>query len=423
LYSEIINGPADLARAQIQAKKAGILTSITESAPPNNENAASLYERWYANQKAIDDRTPFYAVPLRLKYKYTPAQIALIQKLVEEGSANDRLLTQAAWEKYLYLPPGPRSVSKYGQQLRSAARSLCTKSTLLALKGKYADAINLQRTGLLLVRHCEQQPGELAYMVSLAIQSVIDDELSEILCSSPPSEQNSQAVEQIASSGLALCSFKSAVQQEPALQHEDFLRICRDMNTGPVTDQQKGIYTEADKGFITGLYDAVAAREYGNATEALQSFNDPRPLREKVYMKFHNASDSFGMTFGGNEPDPITIFADSLDFEQLARKDDKLAARTAVLIAGAQVLAIKAKTGSYPATLPAGSVDPFTGKPLVYSQTATGFVLFSVGPPPDLPSLFDWFFPPAKDRRIQFTYPAPPLPAVPANELRTYGGA
>jgi hypothetical protein len=49
-------------------------------------------------------------------------------------------------------------------------------------------------------------------------------------------------------------------------------------------------------------------------------------------------------------------------------------------ILAAAILAEKAHAGQYPAALPTGFTDPFTGKPLGYRKEGAGFVVYSTGP-------------------------------------------
>jgi hypothetical protein len=65
---------------------------------------------------------------------------------------------------------------------------------------------------------------------------------------------------------------------------------------------------------------------------------------------------------------------------QLLKQDDVRHAHQEVLVAAAAVLSVKAKTGSFPASLPGSFRDPFSGGQMVYRHMTSGFLIYSVGP-------------------------------------------
>ena len=96
--------------------------------------------------------------------------------------------------------------------------------------------------------------------------------------------------------------------------------------------------------------------------------------------------------------------------------DNRTQAQEEVTLAGASLLAEKARTGAFPEVLPDGFPDPFTGQPLGYRREGdTGFVVYSVGP--------DGRFHggrPGEDEydpnHAWFRFPGPPLKPVPAED-------
>ena len=118
-----------------------------------------------------------------------------------------------------------------------------------------------------------------------------------------------------------------------------------------------------------------------------------------------------------NRTDPIEALSNlvspiaPIDFD---RQANQVAARRLVAAAGASVLAAKAQTGVFPASLPALFTDPFTRKPLGYRLEGAGFVVYSAGPG----GTFDGGKPGDKrdNRQSVFRYPLVPRSAASAGQ-------
>ena len=141
--------------------------------------------------------------------------------------------------------------------------------------------------------------------------------------------------------------------------------------------------------------------------------DQPPARRHAVYASVEAQSEG-----DAHRPDVLTfLFADDLVpvFTKIDLNDTRTRAREAVTLAAAAVLAAKAQTGAFSATLPPHFSDPFTDKPLGCRLEGAGFVLYSAGPT----GTFDGGEPGEKisAQESVFRYPAAPMP-IPADMLK-----
>jgi hypothetical protein len=401
IRQEIANGPADLAKAEALAQSAGILTSLPDDAPPDSLNAAPIYQEWYTAQKSKEYTSPMYLADMSLKYQYTQDQIAAAKAYTE--GPNDSLLMGAIQKPDLYYPPQRNLALKYGRPLRQATRLIRSKSVILAADRQTSDAIAMQANGFAIEGQVAQQKGQLAYLVVGAIRQLNVAGLQEILCNSEPDANNSQSVIKIISSAEDIFPLERVAREEPAV------------TIYAITLPKAPNYTAVDQTFFQNFCDACEARILFNAESAIKNLDLPREQRRQAFSSFPQSDPNWVKeSFGDISGNPIDFAAGAVNYGKLVYDDDSDEAKNQVLLAGASVLAVRAHTGSYPATLPGSFVDPFGGKQLVYRQTDNGFVVYSVGPSgkydgtPDK----DVYGPDAV-----FTYPAPPKVPVPQDWL------
>jgi hypothetical protein len=139
----------------------------------------------------------------------------------------------------------------------------------------------------------------------------------------------------------------------------------------------------------------------------------PPAARRAAFRRIDQANAAAKRRPGwANDPIHTLVGMMTLDAAVTGQRDDERRAHEAVLIAGAAVLAARARTGSFPARLPLRIADPFTdGKPLLYRREgATGCVVYSVGAAGHFdggkPGEHHW-----KTYDIAFRYPGPtPVP-------------
>ena len=96
---QIASGPADLARAREAAAKEGIpldAAALQKPLPPDDQNAAPLYQKLFQLLKDKPLHLPMYAQPLGTNYTYTPEQLAAVQKIYDSRPDVWDLVHQAA---------------------------------------------------------------------------------------------------------------------------------------------------------------------------------------------------------------------------------------------------------------------------------------------------------------------------------------
>jgi hypothetical protein len=112
--------------------------------------------------------------------------------------------------------------------------------------------------------------------------------------------------------------------------------------------------------------------------------------------------------------DPVTAFSRQALSNLVQQEELHVLSpvREAVLIAGAGVLADRARRGTFPDKIPERLTtlrDPFSGQPLKYRREDDGFVVYSVGPEGNFTG------PPPGERFVpgQAFFRYPPLPPEP----------
>jgi hypothetical protein len=299
---------------------------------------------------------------------------------------------------------------------REAAREIETKSTLLALKGDWLGAIEMQANGFLVEKHAAQQPGIIGNLIALSVAGITTSGIQSLLTHAQPDASLCEAAVAAISGNQSEISFKRALQTDPPVILANFDEMLSAIKVGRVTNEKINTFSPADKNFFEDVIDAEEATYLNSVCSAVEVADEPPVARRASLAELLISTRS---PYKQHPGDPIISSADE-GFDptelakNLAQKNDLLSAREQVLLAGAQVLAVKAKTGSFPAVLPGGFADPFTGKQLIYKLSGSGFVVYSVGPS----GHFDGSSPQGKGDDSAFTYPASlPVP-VPQDLLQ-----
>ena len=402
IKAQIDAGPADLARERAAAEKSGIRLSQPQTPlPPAGQNAAPLYDRLDALRKEKPLFLPPYAQPLTGRYAYTPAQIAAAQSVV--GSRPDifGLLHQAADKPQCAFadtsgPLGTSTAFTHYAGLRESAREINTESLLLAYRGQYPEAIANQERGFRIARQAASDHLLISYLVGDAIDAITLSGMQSILSlAGPNAALDSRAASDIralpplslsrALSGdtvLTAGEFAAFHRAAPAALAQAFPQDSPFVGAAPAPAPAR--FTLAEQSEVSSLLDAAEADYLHQIMRLAAAADAPSAERNAVFGQVAARAQV-------NEDNPVEALSDlmnpvaALDGASgpgaVARLSDQTQGRRRVTAAGAAVLAAKAQTGTFPAALPSGFTDPFTGRPLGYHAEGTnGFVVYSAGP-------------------------------------------
>ena len=422
IRARIASGPADLARERSLAEKAGIATRTRQLAPtlpPAGENAAPLYLQLDTLRKQKPLRFPAYAQSLSGRYLYTPEQIGAVQKeyearqdvftLLHEATDKPQCIFDNAWTNGFST-----SFTNYAG-LREDAREINTESLLLAYHGNYTSALSNEERGFRLAAHTASEPLLVPLLVAGAIDAITDSGVQTILSQAGPDAALDRRAE---ADLLALppLPLRHAFSGEAAVADAEFSQL-RHATPAELAQTLIGeapastaAFTPAEQTQVDALLDAAEADYLGKMRRLDTAADLPRARRQEVFGQIAAEKSP-----DPNDPVPFVVGIFLQDRSQIAGQADRIAARRLVTAAGASVLAAKAQTGAFPATLSAAFTDPFTNKPLGYRLEGTnGFVIYSAGPGAD----FDGGKPGDVPRaQIFFRYPLVPVP-VPSGESK-----
>ena len=390
-------GPADLARAREAMGKEGVpleAAALQKPLPPPDQNAAPLYEKLAQLLKDKPLHLPAYAEPLASTYAYTPAQLAIVQKIYDSRPDVWDLAHQAAdkpqcvfardWTK------GPALLFPELTVIREAARLINTETFLLAAQGKYADAVKNQTRGFRIAEHGASDPTLISFLVGVACDALALRGMQNILILAGPNADVDAQVGQAIGLSRARLSLRYALGGEVAgMQEVNFqqmrgsldklgisgLAAMLSQQNGETPPAMTGETTTADQQFTLHWLDASEAGVL-DAMLPLIAAGDLPPLpRRQVFSRAAATMTSHPKT-------ALTLLADILlpVFDTVDEKDTQRQAWEAVILASAAVMAARAKDGVFPDALPGTFPDPFTDKSLGYRREGTGgVVIYSAG--------------------------------------------
>ena len=436
IRTEIADGPAALARERAACAKIGLpttLAQVNQPLPPVSENAAPLYVQWDALRKAKPlaiPRIPGKIVwPLNARYNYPPGYLAKVRAalaarpdyttLLDQATDRPRCVFAMDWTKF----PMTEQFTHFAG-LREAARLYRTRGFLLAKEGRFADAVTMQAHGFAVARHAaDSSPSILGFLVAEAVSSITVNGMQDIVQIAGPNAAVDAQVQAALAAPASGFSLSRAIGGECASADGEFLLVRHappaDFHQLLPTDSpyqskhhttQKQ-FTPAQQTQVTALIDAAEALTLSQTRALYEAAKLPRPARDEAFIRMQiKASDL--------RDDPVRILAAPISIAaqgtvmSIGGSADRSMARHAVATAGAAVLAVRAQTGAFPDTLPAGNMDPYFDKPLGYRREGTdGFIVYSVGAGGGFTGgkPGDKFTP----SQVLFRYPAPPPVPLP----------
>ncbi len=422
----IADGPANLVREEATARREGIPLTAQElqrPLPPPAQNAAPLYTKL---TKLLHDKPlglPKYAEGMDAFHSYTPAQIAAVRQTLAARQDVMTLVHQAADKPQCVFV---RNWSK-GRDLAwpeykaflASVWLLKTESYLLAREGHYREAVLNQSRGFHVAASAASDPVLIEYLVGVVCESRTLSGMQSILALAGPSLAVDQAVRKADLNAPPRPSLRDALAGETGFDCLSYAQMHQSEKHGvqevmfvgglslekptanqvvPLTEQMR----------VHNLIDAWQADFLHRMRQVVRACNSPAIPRRAVFAAL------------GEQPE-LSDPANSVRlasyvllpvFTKIDLNDTRTQARVAVTLAAAAVLAQKAKTGAFPATLPTAFTDPFTNKPLLYRREGTnGFIVYSAGPT----GTFDGGKPGEKmpSQESLFCYPATPIPLTP----------
>lgn len=423
----IAAGPANLAREEASARSEGIpLTAaqLQRPLPPPSQNAAPLYVKL---TRLLHDKPlglPKYAEGMDAFHAYTPQQVASVRKTLAARQDVMTLVHQAAdkpqcvfvrqWGRGLDL-----ELPEY-QQMRKAARLIKTESYLLARDGHYEEAVSDQARGFHIAKHAASDPLLISYLVGNASETITLIGMQSILAQVGPDAVVIKQVQQNTRSEFAPLPLCVPLANEAATMEPVFRQLHQgqhqgiqwfDASLGNLTSGKKiasdpsnsaQSVSATEEKLVSDTIDAQQANYLSDVLQMVAVADAPTKKRRAVYASLLDAS-ALSARNGARTMSFILL----PDGQKLDQDDLRLKAREAVTLAAASLLAAKAKSGAYPATLPQGFPDPYTDKPLLYRPEGSGFVVYSAGPT----GHFDGGKPGAKvpGQESLFRYPAVPV--------------
>ena len=429
---QIESGPADLARAREAAAKAGVPLvpdALQKPLPPDDQNAAPVYQKLFQLLRDKPLHLPLYAQPLVSDHTYTLEQLAAVQKIYDSRQDVWGLLHQAADRPQCVFvrdwKQGAGILFPEFQKIREAARLLNTESYLLAAQGKYADAIKNQARGFRVAEHAASDPVLISYLVGVACDAIALRGMQNVLILAGPNAEVDAQVAKAVAEGRPRLSLRYALGGEVAsFQGVTFRQLRESVQRGGVpalislastefglsrVPPVSGPTTPADVTFALDWLDASQALILNDTCATIAASDLPPLARSRAFVQAAQAQAARPKT-------ALTVLSDELlpSYDRIDQQETRRQANEAVTLAAADVLGAWVKDGTFPAALPRPMADPFTGRALGYRREGdSGFVVYSAGP--------DGTFGGGKpgDARVPgqtvFRYPATPTPAAPSS--------
>ena len=422
---QIEAGPADLAQARAEIAQDGVALDpkgLQKPLPPPDLNAAPLYQKLFGLLHDKPLGLPIYAQPLVASQTYTPEQIAAVQKIYDRRPEVWALVHQAADRPQCvytrHWSEGSGILFPEFQQIREAARLLNTETYLLATQGKYDEAVQNQTRGFRVAEHAASDPVLISYLVGNACEAITLNGMRGILNQAGPNANVAAQVRQAIETNRPRLSLRYALTGEVVIQtvglgqmhdalDKDGLRGMAEIFKGKDDPLLKRLTpgTPADRRFAQDWLDASEAIILLRMHSLIVA-SDLTPIPRRQAFAQDAAMQAAA------PPSILTVLPSIFlpVFTQVEGNETRRVTQEEVTLAGAALLAARAKTGAFPEALPEPFPDPYTSKPLGYQREgADGFVVYSAGPS----GAYDGGKPgdKANSHEVLFRYPAVKTPA------------
>jgi len=403
LYSEATRGLRAAERERDLCRAAGIILTPEEWPSANmssSDDAAPEYEAvetlLFANDFSQPDQdlmdrlvggdrlTDSDATHLMSAYEARRPVMAAIRRAVDRPAYafNNNPASQVA-------------VYKGFARMRLSESFVHRYAILLAREGRYEDASRAMALGYRIALQAYGVPTHLGPIHGEALTDRVSSGLGNILQMAGAEPSATRAVREAIRSAPSPPPLSQTFRAAPAEAeqwyvsvrasgYEHFLAGFSYGDPGRFTDPalwKPGLSTLALR------YSPVAFRNLVYHTEAaeLRAYRNVMTFADKPYPQSRDDTERLLTTFDPQERSSARArLSLGVAMNHLRRRAHALARRNAVL-AGADVLDYRARTGHFPDRLEQAMLqppeDPFTGKPLMYRRKGRdGFIIFSAGP-------------------------------------------
>jgi hypothetical protein len=271
--------------------------------------------------------------------------------------------------------------------------------------------------GFRIAEHAASDPSLISYLVGVACQNLALRGMQSILALAGPNIAIEADVRQAVTSQYTPLSLRRAMVGETGCYSASIQRMHQGEKDGvsaafaaghfPSENSDRMHLSPAQTQNLHNLIDAWQADYLARMCVLIKAYDLPPAERKAAFA----AADRQLNRETQDTTNPIHLVTLILipTVSNLTEDDTHTRARVAVTLAAAAVLAQKAKTGTFPNSLPPSFVDPYTSKPLLYRREGAGdFVVYAVGPT----GIFDGGKPGEKapGQESVFRYPAVPMP-------------
>lgn len=432
---KVETGAKDLARQRAAARRAGIPVTAEElprRLVPPDQNAAPIYVQLarLLEEKPLDPELHNAAARLGPRYQDGPANVPRARELLSSRPDVMGLIHQAVSRPHCDFQRdwsrGAPLLSREYSTMRTAARLLRAESYLLALEGRYNEAINNQRLGFRIAAHGASDRILIAHLVAIAYEAITLAGLEDILYLAGPNERIAGQVR------ASIELYRPRYPLRRALEREVVMAVAtmdlfRRMGPSSIMALSGSGRSSADTKEMTALWKKSPLiqqwwRDLTDAGEAdvLRKMRRAIAISERPYLQRRLLAQSLDKEVSSREMGVVGVFAAVLapGLDNIVDREAQIHAAERVLIASAAVLAYRDRNGRWPERLTEAlspvPIDPFDSRPLKFRREGDGFVVYSVGKDgryeggkPDAP----------RDRaEAVFRYPAPPPQPPPPPE-------
>jgi hypothetical protein len=281
--------------------------------------------------------------------------------------------------------------------LRAAARLLRARAFLFTREGHYADAMAVNRQALKLAAFAFSEEGLIPWLIGRATEAVALQSIQSTLVRAGTAGGVPEMVKQAIQSLPPLPSVAELIRFEAL---DGYIRAPKDKIRSAAPGPPEVIPAPRGKNpFSHGRLEAAGLAEYLRQMRlTLAAVRSPDPMRSAPMQEM------IRILSGQIPPTPASLYADILvpRVSRVLRRAAESQARRNITLAAAEALTHKARTGSFPASLPS-EWRPGPLRPAVeYNHAADGFTLSATIREKDFADGFEENKP---DTEFRFAYP------------------
>jgi hypothetical protein len=382
----------DLAREFAQMKADGLPVSLADLTPrpvPDSQNAALIYVKVFG-LKAVNGQLQRAGTPSALdglNWQGSPrdsdfatwavANRALLATPAVRGAL--ARLRQASLMPYCVFPGTPQPLEQdlhlQYRPAREATRAVACQAVITARDGDLPAALDWLAVGYRMVHHLSAEPLLIGYLVTVAMQGIMDRAAQDVLDRADLSAELARPLYDVVSRLDHRRAFTTALHGELAMGLDHFARQRQDMEQRVAARRSRhpGMprlsALPLARSYMT-LEEITYVREMRRSTRQMD-----QPFRQ---LQASPREEPRARPGGYLAAMMVPVFA------RANVKRDMAMANQALLMAALALKAHRHETGHYPKTLAALKwpvpLDPFTGRALVYKPQGQGFVAYSLGP-------------------------------------------